>query len=128
MITYERIGIHLFQKNMIVSHRETWQVVGILPQIKAKMLPETTPPKEDKYQAQGNWIGNKDYTSRFCKNANECQMWKYEPGRKVVGFPSYQRFRALTKQQNQALGNKLKVYSSEIEKEKKIKFYYEKKH
>ena len=111
---------------MIILERRG-KLLGILPQIKNKMLLETTPPKDDKYEAQGYWVGNKAYASRFCKNAKDCELWTTKPGRQVVGFPNYTRFRALTKPQSLALKSKLKVYSSEIEKEKKVKSYYEKK-
>ena len=49
---------------MIILERRG-KLLGILPQIKNKMLLETTPPKDDKYESQGYWVGNKSILTKF---------------------------------------------------------------
>ena len=76
----------LFHGNLTpksVARRE--KLLGILPQIKQKMLFECT-PKKDKYEPQKDWVNFSKYVSRYCRSAKQTDLWKMSSSRKIVGW------------------------------------------
>ena len=100
------------------------KLLGILPQIKQKMLFECT-FKKDKYKPQKDWVNFSKYVSRYCRSAKQTDLWKMSSSRKAVGFPNYVRFTALTKNQSLCLKKKVANIAEEMENLKLIKKYYE---